>query len=142
MCFISIADLINTVDRSIVRCSGTQQILAIFLQPRPNDFSRAGLIFLWLLSLHQGKESDKQANTQHDFISSTRKSRACYSKMKLTSSETWTYPASHGNFQINCTALTDYQLPISQYPAIQQSAHPAMQQLSALEYCQTPPECY
>jgi hypothetical protein len=32
----------TTVDRSIVRCSVTQQILAIFLQPRLNDFSRAG----------------------------------------------------------------------------------------------------
>src|SRR3954464_14072842 len=85
MHFISIADLINTVDRSIVRCSGTQQILANFLQPRPNDFSRAGLIFLWLLSLHQGKESDKQANPEYDFISSTDKCRACYSKMKQQS---------------------------------------------------------
>jgi len=41
----------TTVDRSIVRCSVTQQILAIFLQP---------LTFLWLLSLRQGKESNNQ----------------------------------------------------------------------------------
>src|SRR4051812_7332380 len=92
MHFISIADLIDTVDRSIVRCSGTEQILAIFLQPRPNDFSRARLIFLWLLSLHQGKESDKKANTQYDFISTTHKTRACYSKMKETCSESQTQP--------------------------------------------------
>ena len=36
-------------DRSIIRCSGTRKILAHF---------SAALIFLWLLSLHQGKESD------------------------------------------------------------------------------------
>jgi hypothetical protein len=36
------------------------------VQPRLNDFSRAGLIFLWLLSLHQGKESNKQAFTSND----------------------------------------------------------------------------
>jgi hypothetical protein len=43
----------NTVDKGqaldFVRCSVTEQILAIFL---------TALIFLWLLSLHQGKESD------------------------------------------------------------------------------------
>src|SRR4051812_38482496 len=107
MCFISIADLINTVDRSIVRCSGTEQILVIFLQPRPNDFSRAGLIFLWLLSLHQGKESDKQANTQYVFISTTHQTRAGYVKMKQVPSETQTEPAKvHRNFQVNLIALT------------------------------------
>ena len=41
----TIAQICSTVHRSIVRCSGTQQILAIFT-------------FLWLLTLRQGKESD------------------------------------------------------------------------------------
>jgi hypothetical protein len=44
-------------DRSIVRCSVTQQILAIFRQPS---------LFFGLLSLRQGKESNKQPVGQNN----------------------------------------------------------------------------
>ena len=43
------ADKDSAADRSIIRCSGTQKILAHF---------SAALIFLWLLSLYQNKESE------------------------------------------------------------------------------------
>src|SRR5688500_18035255 len=56
------ADYSTNVDRSIVRCSVTQQILAIFRQPRLNDFSRAGLIFLLVTFLCiKAKKSNNQA---------------------------------------------------------------------------------
>jgi len=45
MYFISFADPGDEADRSIVRCSGTKQILAIFRQPRPNDVQSGGLDF-------------------------------------------------------------------------------------------------
>ena len=53
------AHIITHVDRSIVRCSVTKANFSYF---------STALTFLWLLSLRQGKESNKQAITQYDLF--------------------------------------------------------------------------
>jgi len=59
MTIFAMAHITTPVNRSIVRCSGTKANFS--------HFSTA-LTFLWLLSLRQGKESNKQASTHYDFI--------------------------------------------------------------------------
>ena len=49
MYFISFADAVDAVDRSIVRCSGTQQILAIFRQP----WFLFTVIFVFFIDVHE-----------------------------------------------------------------------------------------